>query len=278
MVSVPASTPPPASPNKPGQARGAPLHIHVSVPEAPRVASLAMPPPALPARAPSAPASRAATPAKAGSTSAPSSGAGTPVAGTPAAQRPPPSSSKRMLAPNGQPRKIPMAMDFDEGERGGAGLASWRLPAARLPRGGAGAVRPLHAGSPVLPRTACPRQSPPPTWRTGTPPTAGPWAPAPRRSASREAPAWAPLPPPRGAAPPPLSRPSAPWWATTAPPTPPATPPRIEKRRERAGVQSPAAGGAVWPRLHLGLQAQLQPRQENLQPRQPHPGPAAWQR
>ncbi|KAL4426827.1 hypothetical protein ABPG77_006613 [Micractinium sp. CCAP 211/92] len=127
MVSVPASTPPPASPNKPGQARGAPVHIHVAAPEVPRVASLTCAAPAVVPR----PASRASTPSKpsavpstasAGSLapslslsgSAPSSGAATPPAMSPARARAPPSSSKRMLAPNGQPRKIPMAMDFND--------------------------------------------------------------------------------------------------------------------------------------------------------------------
>ncbi|KAI7836708.1 hypothetical protein COHA_009484 [Chlorella ohadii] len=125
MVSVPASTPPPASPNKPGQARGAPVHIHVSVPEVPRVASLSCAPSGALA---SSTASRASTPSGKGAASIaplassssvslasqPSGGTSTPPAASPAAQRAPPSSSKRMLAPNGQPRKIPMAMDFND--------------------------------------------------------------------------------------------------------------------------------------------------------------------
>ena len=130
MVSVPASTPPPASPNKPGQARGAPVHIHVSVPEVPRVASLSCAPSGALA---SSTASRASTPSGKGAASiaplASSSsvslasqpsqgGTSTPPAASPASARAPPSSSKRMLAPNGQPRKIPMAMDFNDGEAG----------------------------------------------------------------------------------------------------------------------------------------------------------------
>ena len=128
MVSVPAHTPPPASPNKPGQARGAPVHIHVSVPEVPRVASLSCAPSGA---LPSSNASRASTPSGKGAgslaplasssaslASQPSSGAATPPAASPATARAPPSSSKRMLAPNGQPRKIPMAMDFNDGEGG----------------------------------------------------------------------------------------------------------------------------------------------------------------
>lgn len=124
MVSVPSSMPPPASPNKPAQARGAPVHVRVSA-SAPAAAA------GQPPRHPST-ASRGSTPSKSsaglslnssGSAAslAPSmgltsqgSGAATPPATSPASQRAPPSSSKRMLAPNGQPRKIPMAMDFND--------------------------------------------------------------------------------------------------------------------------------------------------------------------
>ncbi|PSC73661.1 dual specificity phosphatase CDC14A isoform X2 [Micractinium conductrix] len=143
MVSVPSGpSPAPASPNKPAQARGAPVHIHVAAPEVPRAASIkysaARPP--LPA---SAAASRASTPSKpsAGSlapslslaSSLASSLAVTPPAMSPAGQRAPPSSSKRMLAPNGQPRKIPMAMDFNDvapqdlEDRDAADADSWTL-------------------------------------------------------------------------------------------------------------------------------------------------------
>ena len=131
MVSVPCATLPPASPNKPSQARSSStaVQIRVGVPGA----SAALPP-----RPPSAAsslgsvagsgqlarsgsgsgASRAGTPAKlssAGSLASQGSGGATPPAMSPASARPPPSSSKRMLAPNGQPRKIPLALDFNDG-------------------------------------------------------------------------------------------------------------------------------------------------------------------
>ena len=118
MVSVPGSTPPPAaSPQKPGNARGAPVHIHVSVPEAPKVQTINF-------ASQSTAVSRTTTPTATPSKQAPAAvadGATTPPAAHGSAVRLPPSSSKRMLAPNGQPRKIPMAMDFDQGEQGHGG-------------------------------------------------------------------------------------------------------------------------------------------------------------
>lgn len=238
MVSVPASTPPPASPNKPGQARGAPVHIHVSVPEVPRVASLSCAPSGTLA---SSTASRASTPSGKGAASIaplastssvslasqPSGGTSTPPAASPASARAPPSSSKRMLAPNGQPRKIPMAMDFNDGERWKgvtiqqhsrrSARGVWP-PASILPCLACILPHALTPGPPLPPPSFLPLQWLPPTWRTGRAPTAGLWALA-RRPARRCRPmrrVWAPLPPLLAAPPRHLWRPSAPWWATTA--------------------------------------------------------------
>ena len=88
IVSVPTSQRPTprTTPAKPANARGAPLHIHVEAEADNHVGT--------PGR------SAASTPARNLSGSVMS----TPV---------PPSSTKRVLAPNGQPRKIPLAMDFN---------------------------------------------------------------------------------------------------------------------------------------------------------------------
>ena len=107
-MSVPERHLPPAgTPGKPAHARGAPVYIHVEA-EAGQKAPGTGTPARQPTRAPMP--SLANSPAqlgKAGSTSS----LGTPPAAKPSAV--PPSSTKRVLAPNGQPRKIPMAMDFD---------------------------------------------------------------------------------------------------------------------------------------------------------------------
>eukprot|EP00887_Chlorella_sp_A99_P005476 scaffold1.g5476.t1 len=122
LVSVPHATlPAAASPQKPGNARGAPVHIHVSVPDAPRVQAIsytvhstAASRTASPAGTPSKVAPGAALAPAGSSASEDTTAAATPPRASTAATVLPPSSSKRMLAPNGQPRKIPMAMDFDQ--------------------------------------------------------------------------------------------------------------------------------------------------------------------
>jgi hypothetical protein len=89
IISVPTShlqPSAPISPQKPGNARGAPLHIHV---EAETVILT-------PSR------SATTTPVRMASHATLDKNCPTP----------PPSSTKRVLAPNGQPRKIPLAMDF----------------------------------------------------------------------------------------------------------------------------------------------------------------------
>ena len=119
LVSVPAATlPAAASPQKPGNARGAPVHIHITAgAAAPGHVAQPAASAAFASRQSSTAASRTDTPAGTPVKALPAggSGAATPPAMSPAAAQPPPSSSKRMLAPNGQPRKIPMAMDFDQG-------------------------------------------------------------------------------------------------------------------------------------------------------------------
>jgi cell division cycle 14 len=72
------------------------------------------------------------------------SGAATPAA-TRAARAAPPSSTKRLLAPNGQPRKIPLAMDFDA--VADAGLLEDREAADLGPHGGDGGLTPLGDGA-----------------------------------------------------------------------------------------------------------------------------------
>lgn len=117
MMSVPEKQLPPASPNKPSHSRGAPVHIYVdgdtNAPAA-RNAAAAAAAAAAPQQLAAA-GSNPGSPVPSGKVAvAASAGAMTPP---PASQpRQVPSSTKRMLAPNGQPRKIPMAMDFDEGE------------------------------------------------------------------------------------------------------------------------------------------------------------------
>ncbi|GAB4817658.1 hypothetical protein N2152v2_004704 [Parachlorella kessleri] len=117
MVSVPSQQMPPAHPNKPGHARGAPIHIHVSVERpapqpSPRTQLAAMA--SAGARQPTvAVAAAAGTPTRPGSSgSAAASANVTPTANI--ASRAGRSSTKRILAPNGQPRKIPMAMNLDD--------------------------------------------------------------------------------------------------------------------------------------------------------------------
>jgi hypothetical protein len=117
---------PPASPNKPAHARGAPTHVHVSMEEQPAVAQ---PPSAAQAAAHDimmagsrsrVAAAEQAQQAKAlpgAKRTASGSPPRTPVRVGAAGPLQPPSSSKRMLAPNGQPRKIPMALDFGDGAR-----------------------------------------------------------------------------------------------------------------------------------------------------------------
>jgi hypothetical protein len=254
VVSVPSSTPPPASPTKPSQARSsAPVHVRVSTVEPPRSSAVV-------GRVSSAPASRASTPAKSSSSAASlmagsqaGSRGNTPPARSPAASRAPPSSSKRMLAPNGQPRKIPMAMDFNDGEHAclpAARRLFLRLPAALQCQPSCccceavahAAAQPLpHRLTPVPPRLPLSPppssvQSPPATSRTVMP-TAGQSGPALRRSGTLAAAGWAPLPPLPAAAPLPLWKPSVQWWATTAPPTARVTAAHTDAAARRSTVR-----------------------------------------
>ena len=114
IVSIPGQHVPPASPNKPAHSRGAPVYIHVEAERMkeqksrqygsatpPREAirsihsSLTSTPSGLSSRQESQTLSVVSTPVTMKTTPAP------------------PSSTKRVLAPNGQPRKIPLAVDFD---------------------------------------------------------------------------------------------------------------------------------------------------------------------
>ena len=106
IVSIPTGPPPNMSMSKSANARGGPTYIRMDSDDQkiPRGAST---PPRQPTRAPMP--SLNNTPVRQGSSDL--SGANTPV--TLKAVRAPPSSTKRVLAPNGQPRKIPMAVDFD---------------------------------------------------------------------------------------------------------------------------------------------------------------------
>lgn len=111
IVSVPERHLPPASPNKPAHARGAPVYIHVEAQEEVKKVALTYTPPRQPSRA--AMPSLANSPSGLSRAHSQSSGdIGTPT--TTKASVIPPSSTKRVLAPNGQPRKIPMAMDFNQ--------------------------------------------------------------------------------------------------------------------------------------------------------------------
>lgn len=113
-MSIPERHLPPASPNKPSHSRGAPVYIHVEADEktqqAQRIVRGAATPPRNPTRAPMPSLANSPSGISVGSQGS-LDGAATPTAAKPPLM--PPSSTKRLLAPNGQPRKIPMAMDFD---------------------------------------------------------------------------------------------------------------------------------------------------------------------
>lgn len=113
IVSIPKINGPPASPSKPDYAKGIPVHIYVEAEHSkeakdnvgtstplkksyPRIPSMASTPSGLTSKQESQNLSAVSTPAT--------------MKMTPM----PPSSTKRVLAPNGQPRKIPLAVDFDD--------------------------------------------------------------------------------------------------------------------------------------------------------------------
>ena len=138
IVSVPGRQMAPASPNKtapkPAHARGAPVYVHVEQQQGEQQRQsqqqqqltrsksssgtnrsnsnkqMATPPRQAGSRAPMS--SLNSTPVRDGSSSGDISMTATPVAPKTSTAAPP-SSTKRVLAPNGQPRKIPMAVDFD---------------------------------------------------------------------------------------------------------------------------------------------------------------------
>jgi hypothetical protein len=119
-VSVPdRQLPPAASPNKPGHARGAPVFIHVSAAEGDLVSAPTSPPQARIISRNGSGAQLTSTPSlhdkhRVASLAGADSRSMTPPGAALAERAAPPSSTKRVLAPNGQPRKIPLAMDFND--------------------------------------------------------------------------------------------------------------------------------------------------------------------